>query len=218
VTSYPTGHEPYGQCPRSSPSARVPEHGASNTNHTRIHLGAACSCIPSFLFVSSPSFVYLTPLKLYLSITKGPGELDCNNAQLDQELISHTEHWSEIAGLVTCGLSPISLVIQYPFVTSLVFETMASGLKEETLPTASSLPTPSQETSNETEGAATSPTSQTSAKDGFPDEDYPPQRTVILVMAAIFMTTFLVALDRTIIATAIPKITDQFHSLGDIGW
>lgn len=37
-------------------------------------------------------------------------------------------------------------------------------------------------------------------------------------MTAIFMTAFLVALDRTIIATAIPKITDEFHSLGDIGW
>ncbi|KAJ5949387.1 hypothetical protein N7454_000971 [Penicillium verhagenii] len=31
-------------------------------------------------------------------------------------------------------------------------------------------------------------------------------------------TLFLVALDRTIIATAIPRITDEFHSLGDIGW
>ncbi|KAF3767728.1 major facilitator superfamily MFS-1, partial [Cryphonectria parasitica EP155] len=29
---------------------------------------------------------------------------------------------------------------------------------------------------------------------------------------------FLVALDRTIVATAIPRITDDFHSLGDIGW
>ena len=29
---------------------------------------------------------------------------------------------------------------------------------------------------------------------------------------------FLVALDRTIIATAIPKMTDDFHSIDDIGW
>lgn len=34
----------------------------------------------------------------------------------------------------------------------------------------------------------------------------------------MFTAAFLVALDRTIIATAIPKITDDFHSLGDIGW
>lgn len=33
-----------------------------------------------------------------------------------------------------------------------------------------------------------------------------------------FLALFLVALDRTIIATAIPRITDEFHSLGDVGW
>ncbi|KAF2460858.1 DNA repair protein RAD50 [Lineolata rhizophorae] len=32
------------------------------------------------------------------------------------------------------------------------------------------------------------------------------------------MTTFVVALDNTIIATAIPKITAVFDSLGDVGW
>jgi hypothetical protein len=32
------------------------------------------------------------------------------------------------------------------------------------------------------------------------------------------ITVFLVALDNTIIATAIPKITDEFHSLDDVGW
>jgi MFS family permease len=29
---------------------------------------------------------------------------------------------------------------------------------------------------------------------------------------------FCVALDNTIIAVAIPRITDQFHSLNDVGW
>lgn len=38
------------------------------------------------------------------------------------------------------------------------------------------------------------------------------------IMFSIFMAMFLVALDRTIIGTAIPKITDDFHSIGDIGW
>ena len=33
-----------------------------------------------------------------------------------------------------------------------------------------------------------------------------------------FMALFLVALDRTIIATAVPTISDEFQSLGDIGW
>jgi hypothetical protein len=39
-----------------------------------------------------------------------------------------------------------------------------------------------------------------------------------MVMLSNFIAMFLVALDRTIIATAIPRITDDFRSLGDIGW
>ncbi|KAF9740534.1 MFS multidrug transporter, partial [Paraphaeosphaeria minitans] len=34
----------------------------------------------------------------------------------------------------------------------------------------------------------------------------------------LFLTTFLVGLDNTIIATAIPKITTVFNSLDDVGW
>jgi MFS family permease len=33
-----------------------------------------------------------------------------------------------------------------------------------------------------------------------------------------YLSIFIVALDRTIIATAIPKITDEFNSIEDIGW
>ena len=39
-----------------------------------------------------------------------------------------------------------------------------------------------------------------------------------LTLLCNFLALFLVALDRTIIATAVPQITDDFHSLGDIGW
>lgn len=99
---------------------------------------------------------------------------------------------------------------------------MSSGRAEEKLSTTLASPTSprsSQESSNKTgQGAENSPTIGASPKDGPPDTEYPPQRTVVLVMVAIFLTAFLVALDRTIIATAIPKITDAFHSLGDIGW
>jgi len=34
----------------------------------------------------------------------------------------------------------------------------------------------------------------------------------------MYLSIFLVALDRTIIATAIPKITDEFNSIEDVGW
>ncbi|KAL1879708.1 hypothetical protein Daus18300_001545 [Diaporthe australafricana] len=39
-----------------------------------------------------------------------------------------------------------------------------------------------------------------------------------LTLLANFLAMFLVALDRTIVATAIPRITDEYHSLGDVGW
>jgi MFS family permease len=50
------------------------------------------------------------------------------------------------------------------------------------------------------------------------EDKYPPQGTVMIIMAAMFMAAFLVALDRLIIATAIPVITNQFNSLSDVGW
>lgn len=38
------------------------------------------------------------------------------------------------------------------------------------------------------------------------------------ILIGIFLAILLVGLDRTIIATAIPRITDDFHSIQDIGW
>ncbi|RHZ55920.1 MDR family MFS transporter [Aspergillus thermomutatus] len=39
-----------------------------------------------------------------------------------------------------------------------------------------------------------------------------------LVLAGVSLVVFCMSLDNTILATAIPKITDQFNSLGDVGW
>lgn len=47
---------------------------------------------------------------------------------------------------------------------------------------------------------------------------YPPTSKVLVIMGGLFITLFLVALDRLIIGVAIPRITDQFDSLGDVGW
>ncbi|KAJ5974583.1 hypothetical protein N7481_011793 [Penicillium waksmanii] len=41
---------------------------------------------------------------------------------------------------------------------------------------------------------------------------------LILIVVALLSAMFLVALDRTIIATAVPAISDKFHAIGDIGW
>ncbi|KAJ7124279.1 major facilitator superfamily domain-containing protein [Mycena epipterygia] len=39
-----------------------------------------------------------------------------------------------------------------------------------------------------------------------------------ILILALCLSVFVVALDNTIIATAIPKITDQFKSFDDVGW
>ncbi|KAI0116071.1 putative efflux pump antibiotic resistance protein [Hypoxylon sp. NC0597] len=48
--------------------------------------------------------------------------------------------------------------------------------------------------------------------------EYPNSQKRILIMTAIYMASFLVNLDQNIISTAIPHITDEFHSLDDVGW
>ncbi|KAJ7160525.1 major facilitator superfamily domain-containing protein [Mycena crocata] len=48
--------------------------------------------------------------------------------------------------------------------------------------------------------------------------EYPEGLKLFLIIGALSLSLFLVALDNTIIATAIPKITDRFHSLDDVGW
>ncbi|KAL9616875.1 MAG: hypothetical protein Q9160_008297 [Pyrenula sp. 1 TL-2023] len=50
------------------------------------------------------------------------------------------------------------------------------------------------------------------------DKEYPSSRIVLPAMAAIWLAVFLVALDRTIIGTAIPTISNDFNSFGDIAW
>lgn len=52
------------------------------------------------------------------------------------------------------------------------------------------------------------------------DEDakYPGPLALTLLLLGTCFAAFLVALDRTIVATAIPRITDDFNSPGEIGW
>lgn len=60
---------------------------------------------------------------------------------------------------------------------------------------------------------------RSTAKEEQEDEaQYPSGIRLGLVMLALCLAVFLVSLDNSIISTAIPKITDEFNSLGDIGW
>lgn len=40
----------------------------------------------------------------------------------------------------------------------------------------------------------------------------------LLTLVALSLSVFCVALDTVIVVTAIPRITDAFHSVNDIGW
>ena len=48
--------------------------------------------------------------------------------------------------------------------------------------------------------------------------NYPGPLALALLMFGISAASFMVALDRTIVATAIPRITDDFNSPQDVGW
>lgn len=48
--------------------------------------------------------------------------------------------------------------------------------------------------------------------------EYPTGIKFAVITASLCLAVFLMALDNTIIATAIPKITDEFKSLDDVGW
>jgi len=48
--------------------------------------------------------------------------------------------------------------------------------------------------------------------------EYPKSWKLFVIVTALCLAVFLVALDQTIVAVAVPKITDYFHSLDDIGW
>lgn len=50
------------------------------------------------------------------------------------------------------------------------------------------------------------------------EDGYPHGLRLNLILVSLVLTVFLVALDATIIATAIPTITAQFKSLDDVSW
>lgn len=47
-------------------------------------------------------------------------------------------------------------------------------------------------------------------------QKYPSGKALAAIIPALLLSVFLMALDRTIIATAIPRITDEFKSTGTV--
>ncbi|OAG41652.1 hypothetical protein AYO21_04116 [Fonsecaea monophora] len=50
------------------------------------------------------------------------------------------------------------------------------------------------------------------------DDEFPHGFRLICLVIGLCMASFLVSLDMTIVATAIPRITDQFQTINDISW
>lgn len=48
--------------------------------------------------------------------------------------------------------------------------------------------------------------------------EYPSGLRLFFIVVALVLSIFLVSLDLTIVATAIPKITSEFHGLDDVSW
>ncbi|KAF2826712.1 MFS general substrate transporter [Ophiobolus disseminans] len=76
-----------------------------------------------------------------------------------------------------------------------------------------------------TPATKTSMYSTTSTKPPAPPMSGPPEvpykpftLSFILVITSVYLAFFLIALDRMIIATAVPAITNSFDSISDIGW
>lgn len=49
-------------------------------------------------------------------------------------------------------------------------------------------------------------------------KDYPGDLKLAIILVSLFLGTFLVAIDTTIISVAIPKISTEFHAFNDISW
>lgn len=74
------------------------------------------------------------------------------------------------------------------------------------------------ESKQETEPQAARLHAVQSAVSELAEDEYPKGLQFFFILLALILSIFMVALDLTIVATAIPKITDQFHSVSQIGW
>lgn len=90
----------------------------------------------------------------------------------------------------------------------------------EVVPAESEKATPSEVTEGQ---ASTTPADEATQGNGSDAEvedesKYPGGLPLLFLTLGLCLTTFTIALDNTIIATAIPKITSVFNSLDDVGW
>ncbi|KAJ5787776.1 Major facilitator superfamily domain general substrate transporter [Penicillium paradoxum] len=165
---------------------------------------------------------------------KSPKEADGSEVQiepktedkLDKNDISYNNTYSQSGGQI----STLSSIEE----TSFVDEPPGSPTSKndtEKEPASRDSPTPVQneEVNEDSEDVVpsaaldTEPTQEEKEEDSDTEtpkdeEEYPNAWRLTLITIALCLCVFCVALDNTIIATAIPKITDQFGSINDVGW
>lgn len=112
---------------------------------------------------------------------------------------------------------------------------MTTSASDSPILTSSSSIRDMKQEKNDTSSSSVSADSEPSSQNELPTENEKPNAGLAaqteqqrnyqpktlkfwLIVLSTFMAMFLVALDRTIIVTALPRITDDFQSLGDIGW
>ncbi|KAK4099579.1 MFS general substrate transporter [Parathielavia hyrcaniae] len=81
-------------------------------------------------------------------------------------------------------------------------------------------PTPATEkgVENEKDSEKGGSVKEEAAGTAIEEMEYPTGLAFSFIVVALVLTVFLVSLDMTIVATAIPRITDEFQGLEDVAW
>ncbi|CAG9946801.1 unnamed protein product [Clonostachys rosea f. rosea IK726] len=75
-----------------------------------------------------------------------------------------------------------------------------------------------EESSDEKRAASTKEEEDVAGSNDPDDIEYPTGIKMFFIVVALVLSIFLLSLDMTIVATAIPKITDEFKGLDKAGW
>jgi hypothetical protein len=98
------------------------------------------------------------------------------------------------------------------------------GVVESVMPPATGVAMATESIVADEKSPAADATSKRNSQDGAASSDeeddfeYPTKWRLTAITIALCLSVFCMALDNTIIATAIPRITDQFKALNDVGW
>ncbi|KAK1759079.1 MFS general substrate transporter [Echria macrotheca] len=70
----------------------------------------------------------------------------------------------------------------------------------------------------ESDGSSPSEEKDIIVPTGATPDEFPHSLRLVLLVGAVMLTVWIVALDQTIVGTAIPRITDEFHGIEDVSW